>query len=302
METEQLYEAYQPLLFSLSYRILGSVMDAEDIVQDVFISLNNIEDPQSIENMKAYLCKMATNRSIDKLRSAAHKRNVYVGMWLPEPLVDESDEPSKSFIMKESLSTAYLLLLQQLSEVERIVFILREVFSYEYEEIASIVDKSSVNCRKIFQRARKSMLEKPKQSKLSTEKMASYVEKFVASLQWGYGRYVGSIKTDAILKADGGGKVTTAINPIYSADRIIRLFFGIAQRLTEEYTVDFKMVNGIPGVIVTINNKVTYVLSFAFEDEKISNIYMMVNPEKLMHLNVKYKKRISLEMRFLLFF
>lgn len=79
METEQLYEAYQPLLFSLSYRILGSVMDAEDIVQDVFISLNNIEDPQSIENMKAYLCKMATNRSIDKLRSAAHKRNVYVG-------------------------------------------------------------------------------------------------------------------------------------------------------------------------------------------------------------------------------
>ena len=118
---------------------------------------------------------------------------------------------------------------------------------------------------------------------------------------WGYGRYVGSIKTDAILKADGGGKVTTAINPIYSADRIIRLFFGIAQRLTEEYTVDFKMVNGIPGVIVTINNKVTYVLSFAFEDEKISNIYMMVNPEKLMHLNVKYKKRISLEMRFYYF-
>ena len=106
---------------------------------------------------------------------------------------------------------------------------------------------------------------------------------------WGCGRYVRSIKTDAILKADGGGKVTTAINPIYSADRIIRLFFGIAQRLTEEYTVDFKMVNGIPGVIVTINNKVTYVLSFAFEDEKISNIYMMVNPEKLMHLNVNIK-------------
>lgn len=287
METEQLYEAYQPLLFSLAYRILGSVMDAEDIVQDVFISLNNIENIQSIENMKAYLCKMATNRSIDKLRSAAHKRNVYVGMWLPEPLVEESDEPSESFVMKESLPTAYLLLLQQLSEVERIVFILREVFSYEYEEIASIVDKSSVNCRKIFQRARKSILEKPKQSKLSTEKMAAYVEKFVSSLQCGDAEgMLEVLKTDAILKADGG-KVTTAIHPIYSADRIIRLFFGIAQRLTEEYTVDFKMVNGIPGVIVTINNKVTYVLSFAFEDEKISNIYMMVNPEKLMHLNVK---------------
>ncbi|MED1383410.1 RNA polymerase sigma factor SigJ [Bacillus mycoides] len=286
METEQLYEAYQPLLFSLAYRILGSVMDAEDIVHDVFISFNNMEDVQSIENMRAYLCKMVTNRSIDKLRSAAHKRNVYVGMWLPEPFVEEIDDPSESFVMKESISTAYLLLLQQLTEVERVVFILREVFSYDYEEIASIVEKSSVNCRKIFQRARKSILDKPKQSTLSTKKMAAYVEKFVSSLQCGDTQgMLEVLKTDAIFKADGG-KVTTAINPIYSADKIIRLFFGIAKRLPEKYSVDFKIVNGAPGVIVTINNKVTYVLSFIFEDEKISNIYMMVNPEKLMHLNV----------------
>ncbi|AIW85202.1 RNA polymerase sigma-70 factor [Bacillus mycoides] len=287
METERLYEAYQPLLFSLAYRILGSVMDAEDIVHDVFISFNNMEDVQSIENMRAYLCKMVTNRSIDKLRSAAHKRNVYVGMWLPEPFVEEIDDPSESFVMKESISTAYLLLLQQLTEVERVVFILREVFSYDYEEIASIVEKSSVNCRKIFQRARKSILDKPKQSTLSTKKMAAYVEKFVSSLQCGDTQgMLEVLKTDAIFKADGGGKVTTAINPIYSADKIIRLFFGIAKRLPEKYSVDFKIVNGAPGVIVTINNKVTYVLSFIFEDEKISNIYMMVNPEKLMHLNV----------------
>ncbi|SCA99448.1 RNA polymerase, sigma-24 subunit, ECF subfamily [Bacillus mycoides] len=287
METEQLYEAYQPLLFSLAYRILGSVMDAEDIVHDVFISFNNMEDVQSIENMRAYLCKMVTNRSIDKLRSAAHKRNVYVGMWLPEPFVEEIDDPSESFVMKESISTAYLLLLQQLTEVERVVFILREVFSYDYEEIASIVEKSSVNCRKIFQRARKSILDKPKQSTLSTKKMAAYVEKFVSSLQCGDTQgMLEVLKTDAIFKADGGGKVTTAINPIYSADKIIRLFFGIAKRMPEKYSVDFKIVNGAPGVIVTINNKVTYVLSFIFEDEKISNIYMMVNPEKLMHLNV----------------
>lgn len=287
METEQLYETYQSLLFSLAYRILGSVMDAEDIVHDVFISLNNMENVQTIENMRAYLCKMVTNRSIDKLRSAAHKRNVYVGMWLPEPFVEEVDDPSESFVMKESISTAYLLLLQQLSEVERVVFILREVFSYEYEEIASIVDKSSANCRKIFQRARKSILDKPKQSTLSTKKMAAYVEKFVSSLQCGDAQgMLEVLKTDAILKADGGGKTTTAIHPIYSADRIIRLFFGIRKKFPEEYNVDYKMVNGGPGVIVKVNNKVTYVLSFTFENEKISNIYMMVNPEKLMHLNV----------------
>ncbi|SME50948.1 ECF RNA polymerase sigma factor SigJ [Bacillus mobilis] len=287
MEAEQLYETYQSLLFSIAYRILGSVMDAEDIVHDVFISLNKREDIQSIENMKAYLCKMVTNRSIDKLRSAAHKRNVYVGMWLPEPFVEEINDPSESFVMKESISTAYLLLLQQLTEVERVVFILREVFSYDYEEIASIVDKSNANCRKIFQRARKSILDKPKQSTLSTKKMAAYVEKFISSLQCGDAQgMLEVLKTDAILKADGGGKATTAIHPIYSADRIIRLFFGIGKKFPEEYDVDYKIVNGAPGVIVKVNNKVTYVLSFSFENEKISNIYMMVNPEKLMHLNV----------------
>ncbi|MED0937117.1 RNA polymerase sigma-70 factor [Bacillus mobilis] len=287
MEAEQLYETYQSLLFSVAYRILGSVMDAEDIVHDVFISLNKREDIQSIENMKAYLCKMVTNRSIDKLRSAAHKRNVYVGMWLPEPFVEEINDPSESFVMKESISTAYLLLLQQLTEVERVVFILREVFSYDYEEIASIVDKSNANCRKIFQRARKSILDKPKQSTLSTKKMAAYVEKFVSSLQCGDAQgMLEVLKTDAILKTDGGGKATTAIHPIYSADRIIRLFFGIGKKFPEEYNVDYKIVNGAPGVIVKVNNKVTYVLSFTFENEKISNIYMMVNPEKLMHLNV----------------
>ncbi|MEW9138797.1 sigma-70 family RNA polymerase sigma factor [Bacillus wiedmannii] len=287
METEQLYEAYQSLLFSLAYRVLGSVMDAEDIVHDVFISLNNIEDVQSIENMKAYLCKMVTNRSIDKLRSAAHKRNIYVGMWLPEPFVEETDDPSESFVMKESISTAYLLLLQQLSEAERVVFILREVFGYDYREIASIVDKSSANCRKIFQRARKSILDKPKQSKLSTKKMAAYVEKFVSSLQCGDAQgMLEVLKTDAILKADGGGKATTAIHPIYSADRIIRLFFGIGKKFPGEYNVDYKIVNGAPGVLVKVKNKVTYVLSFTFENEKIANIYMMVNPEKLIHLNI----------------
>ncbi|MED3077304.1 sigma factor-like helix-turn-helix DNA-binding protein [Bacillus wiedmannii] len=239
METEQLYEAYQSLLFSLAYRILGSVMDAEDIVHDVFISLNNIEDVQSIEKMK------------------------------------------------ESISTAYLLLLQQLSEAERVVFILREVFGYDYREIASIVDKSSANCRKIFQRARKSILDKPKQSKLSTKKMAAYVEKFVSSLQCGDAQgMLEVLKTDAILKADGGGKATTAIHPIYSADRIMRLFFGIGKKFPGEYNVDYKIVNGAPGVLVKVKNKVTYVLSFTFENEKIANIYMMVNPEKLIHLNI----------------
>ncbi len=283
---EQLYQLYKPLLFSLAYRMLGSVMDAEDIVHDTFLSLSQIEEKESVDNVKAYLCKMVTNRAIDKLRSAAHKRNVYVGVWLPEPLVEESDDPSMTYIMKESISTAYLLLLEQLSEVERAVFILREVFGYDYDEIASIVEKSSVNCRQIFHRARKSVLAKPKPSKLNTKQMAEYVEQFVASLRRGdVQEMLAILKTDAIFKSDGGGKVTTASKPIYTSERIVRLFSGIIKKLPEEHSITFKMVNGIPGVIVNVNNHATYVLSFEFQEEKIASIYMMVNPEKLIHLN-----------------
>lgn len=283
---EQLYQVYKPLLFSLAYRMLGSVMDAEDIVHDTFLSLSQIEEKESVDNVKAYLCKMVTNRAIDKLRSAALKRNVYVGVWLPEPLVEESDDPSMTYIMKESISTAYLLLLEQLSEVERAVFILREVFGYDYDEIASIVEKSSVNCRQIFHRARKSVLAKPKPSKLNTKQMAAYVEQFVASLRRGdIQEMLAILKTDAIFKSDGGGKVTTALKPIYTSERIVRLFSGIIKKLPEEHSITFKMVNGIPGVIVNVNNHATYVLSFEFQEEKIASIYMMVNPEKLIHLN-----------------
>ncbi|PFO80515.1 sigma-70 family RNA polymerase sigma factor [Bacillus cereus] len=286
MEMEQLYQLYKPLLFSLAYRMLGSVMDAEDIVHDTFLSLSQIEEKESVDNVKAYLCKMVTNRAIDKLRSAAHKRNVYVGVWLPEPLVEESDDSSMTYIMKESISTAYLLLLEQLSEVERAVFILREVFGYDYDEIASIVEKSSVNCRQIFHRARKSVLAKPKPSKLNTKQMAEYVEQFVASLRRGdVQEMLAILKTDAIFKSDGGGKVTTASKPIYTSERIVRLFSGIIKKLPEEHSITFKMVNGIPGVIVNVNNHATYVLSFEFQEEKIASIYMMVNPEKLIHLN-----------------
>lgn len=286
VETEQLYEAYKPLLFSLAYRMLGSVMDAEDIVHDTFLSFSQTEEIESYGNVKAYLCKMVTNRAIDKLRSAAHKRNVYVGMWLPEPLVEENDDPSMTYIMKESMSTAYLLLLQQLSEIERAVFLLREVFGYDYDEIASIVEKSSVNCRQIFHRARKSIMDKPKVSKLSTKQMAAYVEQFVTSLQRGDVQgMIEILKTDAIFKSDGGGKVTTALKPIYTSERIVRLFLGITKKLSEEHSITFRIVNGVPGIIVNVNNRAAYVLSFEFQEEKISSIYMMVNPEKLIHLN-----------------
>jgi RNA polymerase sigma-70 factor (ECF subfamily) len=287
MELEQIYQDYKPLLFSLAYRMLGSVMDAEDIVHESFVTFEQLEDSKSITNLKAYLCKITTNRCIDHLRSAAHKRETYVGTWLPEPIVEDyHDDPANSYFMKESISTAYIMLLQQLSEVERAVFLLREVFQYEYDEIASMVDKSSTNCRQIFHRAKKSLVYEPNVYQQDYQQFSNYVERFTAALQNGeISEMIKMLQKDAIFYADGGGKVTTALKPIYTADRITHLFLNVIKKLPEDALFKFKKVNGGPGIVVTINGYLAYVVSFEFKEEKINSIYMVANPDKLSRLN-----------------
>ncbi|MBS4202166.1 RNA polymerase sigma-70 factor [Bacillus sp. FJAT-49732] len=291
METEQLYETYKPLLFSIAYRMTGSVADAEDLVQEAFLTYNSVSSEKVIENKKAYLCKIVMNSSIDKLRSAASKREVYVGEWLPEPLVDEDNDPSHTYLMKESISTAYLLLLQQLSEDERAVFLLREVFQYSYEEIATIIEKSSTNCRQIFHRAKKSMVNRPAAPTLDFQSMRSSVEQFAMALQNGnINQMLALLKTDAVYISDGGGKVKAALNPIYTPERIVFLFISIMKKMPENSRMEFKVVNGYPGVVISINDYVAYVVSIEFLDDKISRIYMVANPEKLSHLQGKERQ------------
>jgi RNA polymerase sigma factor (sigma-70 family) len=148
----QLYQNYKPMLFALAYRMLGSVMDAEDVIQEAFISFNSV-DLETIQNSKAYLCKIVTNRCIDRLRVLSKQREVYIGPWLPEPLIMDANaasDPSQAFMQKESISTAYLILLQQLSWVERAVFLLREVLAYEYDEIADVVGRAARIADKFF--------------------------------------------------------------------------------------------------------------------------------------------------------
>ncbi|MEK5391492.1 RNA polymerase sigma-70 factor [Margalitia sp. FSL K6-0131] len=285
METEELYQTYKPLLFSIAYQMTGSVTDAEDLVQEAFLTYNHVSSEKVIENKKAYLCKIVMNSSIDKIRSAANKREVYVGEWLPEPLVDAENDPSHTYMMKESISTAYLLLLQQLSEDERAVFLLREVFQYSYEEIAAIIEKSYANCRQIFHRAKKSMENRPKATTMDFQSMKSNLEQFTMALQTGnIKKMLELLKTDAVLISDGGGKVKAALNPIYSSERIVLLFTSIMKKLPENTRMEFKVVNGFPGVFVIVNDNVAYVVSLEFQDDKIWRMYMVANPEKLVHL------------------
>lgn len=288
METAQLYQTYKPLLFSIAYRMTGSVMDAEDIVHEAFLTFSRVSNEKVIENEKAYLCKIVINSSLDKLGSAANKREVYVGEWLPEPIVEEANEPSHLYLMKESISTAYLLLLQQLSDVERAVFLLREVFQYSYDEIGDIVEKSPSNCRQIYHRSKKSINNCPQATTLDFQAMKNSVDQFTRAFQKGnIDKMLELLRTDAVYIADGGGKVTAAIKPIYTSERIVFLFSSILKKLPENTTQELKIVNGRPGVVISINGYVAYVLSFEFKVDEIARIYMVANPEKLKHLQIK---------------
>ncbi|USB33948.1 RNA polymerase sigma-70 factor [Paenibacillus sp. YPG26] len=296
--TAEQYGSYKPLLFSLAYRMLGSVTEAEDIVQEAFLYVNETK-PDHILNPKAYLCKIVTHRCIDHLRSASKQREVYVGPWLPEPLVmnDETPKgPDELYTHKESISTAYLLLLQQLSWTERAVFLLREVLQYEYNEIAEIVGKSSANCRQIFRRAKSALTRIPMadtdQEKTAApvkpallEQASGAVEQFVQALLSGdVNALLNIIKSDAVLYSDGGGKVNAAVRPIHGVERIAMFFSSLLAKAPEGFSYSVTSVNGDIGIVTYTHGQPLNVVTFQVQEGQIASIYLVVNPDKLRHI------------------
>lgn len=284
-QPEQLFMLHRPLLFSLAYRMLGSVHDAEDIIQEAYFTLSETSIEQ-VQNPKAYLCKIVTNRCIDLLKSARKKRETYVGPWLPEPLIIDSEkDPEQNYMMKESISTAYLLLLEQLSETERAVFLLREVLQYDYDSIAEVVGKSSTNCRQIFHRARKAVGNHRASDQIPTPRAAALTEQFVTAIVSGnVNKLLSLLAVDATLLSDGGGKTKAAVFPILGAERIVRFYMGILAKFTEDFSYKFTTVNGDPGIILYVENKVFGVISLHIQNGLIHQIYWVVNPEKLTHI------------------
>lgn len=288
MNTEQLYVELKPLLFSLAYQMMGSVADAEDIVQDAFITLHE-DQSDHIQFIKAYMCKVVTNKCLNKLKSTSRQRELYVGPWLPEPLVTSgvnSNDPLQLYISKEMLSTAYLLLLQQLTAVERVVFLLRELFHYPFQDIAAILDKSSGNCRQIFYRAKKS-IGSSSSSKLTPQEIASpMMEEFVnAIISGNINRMLAILSTETVLYTDGGGKTNAALRPIVGQNLIIRYFTAIRPEVPSDFTCDVVELNGNSGIVIKSGELTFSVITFHIKDNVISDIYIVMNPEKLRHFN-----------------
>ncbi|WP_274364055.1 RNA polymerase sigma factor SigJ [Paenibacillus thermotolerans] len=291
METGVLYSELKPLLFSVAYHMLGSVTEAEDLVHEAFLSLE--ETPSGhVRNVKAYLCRTVANRSINRLKSAANKREVYTGPWLPEPVrtgaaPTPGNDPLHRVVMKESLSTAYLLLLQQLSATERIVFLLREVFQYPFDEIADIVGKNANYCRQIFYRARKSLSAGKRETTVSPDAVEpALVGRFVDALLSGnVAGLVDILSADSVLYTDGGGKVKAAVRPIIGPDRIIRYLAAVHPEVPAGFTCRVGEMNGGLGVELKASDYTFAVITFQCKSGRISDVYIVMNPEKLAHFN-----------------
>jgi RNA polymerase sigma-70 factor, ECF subfamily len=281
--TKEDYQLFKPLLFSLGYRMLGSVTEAEDMVQETFLKAYQVSD-ENIKNKKAYLCKILTNLCLDFLKSARYKREQYVGPWNPEPLLIEklhALDPSEMVIQKEGLSIAYLRMMEHLTADERVVLLLREVLRFSYSEIANMIEKREENCRKIFSRAKQKIAVVEDES-LNYEKNKTIINRFIEAFQMeNTETLLELVSNNVTLYSDGGGKVNAAIRPIVSAANVLALLYGVIKKAPEDFYFEIKSINYQPAIVIYMNGKFHSVLSFYIRNEKITEIYITMNPEKL---------------------
>ena len=288
IEIEEL-DRYRPLLFSIAYRMLGEVGDAEDVVQETFLRAHRLlVDGGEIREPKAFLTEVTTRLAIDHLRSARVRRERYVGSWLPEPLVgDDEPSPEERAEDLESLSMAFLLVLETLSPVERAVFLLHDVFGFDFDEVAETVETSPANTRQIAVRARKHIESRRPRFEPSPERKQELAARFFAALQQGdTDGLVEMLTDDVTMVGDGGGRGGALREPVTGPLRVARFLAGLGrlanrQRLALEGT----NVNGQPGVIsYAPDGSVVNVLTIDVVDDRITAIRSVVNPEKLQHV------------------
>jgi len=284
------YTRYRPLMFSIAYRMTGSVSDAEDIVQEAFLKATRAE-AGSTDNPKAYLATITTRLAIDHLRSARVRRESYVGTWLPEPLVGDADHapgPAELAETSDSLSMAFLVLLESLSPPERAVFLLREVFGYGYPEIADVTGKTEVACRQIFARARRHIDEGRPRFETSRAEGEELTSLFLAAARGGdISRLIQKLAPDVLFYGDNGGVggITFAA-PVTGRDRVAEILrFVLGRTMELGASLEAAWVNGQSGLVASdADGGLIAVIALEVLDGQVQAIRAVANPDKLRHL------------------
>jgi len=287
--TEEQYDALRRAAFGIAYRMLGSVSEAEDVVQEGFLRLHRArEGGERIQSPRAYLSTVVSRLSLDQLRSARVRREAYVGEWLPEPLVASIDEdPVRKAEMADSLSVAFLVVLESLSPEQRAAFLLRDVFDEPYDQIAEIVGTSEQNARQLAARARRHVRERRPRFEASREQQAELATRFFAAAEEGDLQGLEELLAhDVVLRGDGGGKAPALAHAVHGRTRVARTLkanlrartrFGITSRREE--------VNGQPGALFfDREGRLISVMSLDVAEGQIQGVSSIVNPDKLRHL------------------
>jgi RNA polymerase sigma-70 factor (ECF subfamily) len=280
------FETYRSYLFAIAYRMLGSAMDAEDMVQETYLR-SQTTPPETIHSLKAYLTTILTRLCLDHLQLARRKRVVYVGPWLPEPILTTatpaSEDPAERVEREESISLAFLVLLEELQPFERAVFLLHEVFEYEFAEIATMLDKSEAACRRSFSRAKLHLRAHRPRFPASPHTHRQLLTSYFQAMQTGEMTTLMDLLAEEVtLWADAGGKLKqAALRPIVGREAVARFILGTKRFWPENARVEFEEVNGQAAAIIRADGRVLMVLAIEVEAEHIQAIRVVANPEKL---------------------
>src|SRR6266702_5875413 len=286
MNMVESFESYRSYLFAIAYRMLGSAMDAEDMVQETYLRYQTTP-PETITSRKAFLTTIITRLCMDQLHLARRKREVYPGPWLPEPIITtttlESINPAEHVEREESISLAFLMLLEQLQPLERAVFLLREVFEYEFAEIATMLDKSEAACRRSFSRAKLHLRAHRPRFPASPQIHQQLLSRYFQAVQTGeMTPLMNLLSEDVILWADGGGKVKqAALRPIRGRDAVARFSLGTKRFWPENSRIEPGEVNGQAALIIRAGEKAFAIFTIDVEQGQIQAIRIIANPDKL---------------------
>jgi RNA polymerase sigma-70 factor, ECF subfamily len=276
------FQRMRPRMFGIAYRMLGSRADADDIVQEAWLRWSDGAKPETLASVDAWLVTIVTRLCIDRLRSAKQEREDYIGPWLPEPLItQESDSPEMRLELLGDVSTAFMLMLERLGPEERAVFLLHDIFDVDYPAIAGIVGKNEAACRQLLHRARERAQTDKQRFKVDPSVHLDLLGKFAAAMHSGDRALMASLFTpDAMFSGDGGGKALALMRIVLGAEKIARFFADFAAR-HPHIVLRPGTVNGLPGIVGSVDGKVDTVMSLGFEGDRISGVYIVRNPDKL---------------------
>jgi RNA polymerase sigma-70 factor, ECF subfamily len=283
-EHAERFTMLRPLLFTIAYEILGSATESDDVLQDSYLRWAAV-DLSTVRDTKSYLAQLVTRQALNALRAGARRREEYVGPWLPEPLLLDDQDPSADVVLAESVSMAMLVLLETLSPDERAVFVLREVFGFDYGEIADAIGKPAPTVRQVAHRAREHVhARRRKYRDVDPQRNAEITAQFLATAASGdVEALMAMLAPDATWMADSGGKVSAARRPVVGAERVARAIAGLIRKAAAmaRFRVEMVTCNSAPAVLLYLGGQLEGVITLEIADDKITNFYVMRNPDKL---------------------